>query len=130
VRDICHVHGTLGGKQKGAHVEISTNPEIAALLMARRVLNAKLWDINHTNHPKSEKKLLKATTPLLAELHANTVALRAAIVGRVWCEHPDWRRARVADQHQVINLAESLYAELVSSVEYAPVGGKDRKDQG
>jgi hypothetical protein len=118
MRDIRNFHGTLGGKQKGGHVEISTDPEIAALLTARRVLNAKLWEINHTTRPISQKKLLKATTPLLAEVCDNTVALRMAIVALVWREHPDWRRVRVADQHQATGLAESLYTELVSSVDH------------
>ena len=106
-------------------METSSDTEISALVTARRVLNAKLWELNHTKRPKSQKKLVHATTPLLAELHENNVALRAAIAGRVWREHPDWRRARVADQRQVMDLAESIYTEMVSKVDVPPVEGKD-----
>ena len=106
-------------------METSTDTEISALVTARRVLNAKLWELNHTKRPKSQKKLVHASTPLLAELHDNTVALRAAIVGRVWREHPDWRRARVAEQRQVMDLAESIYAEIVSNSDVPPFEGKD-----
>jgi len=98
-------------------METSTDTEIASLLAARQSLNAKLWDINHTKRPKSEKKLVNATSPLLAELQENTVVLRRAIVERVWREHPEWRRARVGDQLQVIDLAKSLFTELVSTEE-------------
>jgi len=106
-------------------VETSTDTEIAALVTARHVLNAKLWNLNHTKRPRSQKKLVKATTPLLAELHENNVALRAAIVRHVWREHPDWRRARVADQRQVMDLVESIYTEMMSKVDVPPVEGKD-----
>ena len=106
-------------------METSTDTQISALVTTRRVLNAKLWELNHTKRPKSQKKLVNATTPLLAELHDNDVALRSAIVGRVWREHPDWRRARVADQRQVMDLAESMYTEIVSKVDVPSVEGKD-----
>jgi hypothetical protein len=98
-------------------VELSTYTEFTALLTARRVVNAKLWELYHTKRPKNERKLLNVTAPLHAELQGNTVALRAAIVDRIWREHPDWRRPRVADQRQVMDLAERLYAELVSTVD-------------
>jgi hypothetical protein len=102
-------------------VETSSDTDIAALVTARRTLSARLWDLNHTKRPRSQKKLARATTPLLAELQNNTVALRAAIVERVWSKHPDWRRARVSDQRQVMDLVESAYAEIISTVEVPPV---------
>jgi hypothetical protein len=98
-------------------VETSTDTETAAILEARRSLQAKLWDIYHSKRPRSEKKLLNTTSPLLMELKLNAVALKTAIVERVWREHPDWRRARVGDQHQVMALAESLFTEIVSTID-------------
>jgi hypothetical protein len=102
-------------------VETSTDTEMTALLAARRSLHARLWDINHTKRPRSQKKLLNATSPLLAELRENTIALRTAIVERVWREHPEWRRARVGDQRQVIELVESLFTEIVSTIDGPPI---------
>jgi hypothetical protein len=96
-------------------METSTDSEMASLLAARRSLHAKLWDINHTKHPRSQKKLVTASGLLHAELQENTAALRRVIVERVWLEHPEWRRARVGDQLQVMELAESLFTELVST---------------
>jgi hypothetical protein len=106
-------------------VETSNDTEMAALLAARQSLHAKLWDINHTKRPRSQKKLLNATGPLLAELQGNTVALRTAIVERVWREHPEWRRARVGDQRQVLELAESHLVEIVSAIDGPPIEGRD-----
>ncbi len=102
----------------------SVDTEIASLLTARRVLNAKIWDVHHSG-TKNRKKLFNATAPLMAALHDNSAALRSAITERVWREHPDWRRARVADQRQVMDLTESIYTEIVGKVDSPPVDGKD-----
>jgi hypothetical protein len=106
-------------------MEISTDTEVAALLAARQSLHAKLWDIHHTKRPRSQKKLLKATSPLLAELRENTGAIRTAIVERIWREHPEWRRARVGDQRQVMELAESLFRDIASTLDGPSIEGRD-----
>ena len=106
-------------------MEPSTYTEFTELLTARRAVNVKLWELYNTKRPKNQRKFENAIAPLHAELQGNTVALRAAVVDRIWREHPDWRRPRVADQRQVMDLAERLYAELVSTVDVPSVEGKN-----